>query len=68
MVLDSDRAVEWPNGGAGRSWPGPTTSPLDLHGMLASVGIITAMGGATSHAAVVARALGKPCVVGCAAL
>ncbi|MBB4967391.1 PEP/pyruvate-binding domain-containing protein [Saccharothrix violaceirubra] len=42
----------------------PETSPLDLHGMAASVGIVTARGGPTSHAAVVARAAGTPAVVG----
>src|SRR5205823_1938009 len=68
VVLDSDRAVAMAEAGDQVLLARPTTSPLDLHGMLASVGIITAMGGATSHAAVVARALGKPCVVGCAAL
>jgi pyruvate,orthophosphate dikinase len=68
VVLDSDRAVALAEAGEQVLLARPTTSPLDLHGMLASVGIITAMGGATSHAAVVARALGKPCVVGCAAL
>jgi pyruvate,orthophosphate dikinase len=43
----------------------PETSPDDVHGMIASQGILTARGGATSHAAVVARGLGKPCVSGC---
>ena len=43
----------------------PETSPDDVHGMIASKGILTARGGATSHAAVVARGLGKPCVAGC---
>ncbi len=42
----------------------PLTEPDDVHGMLASKGILTAQGGATSHAAVVARQLGKPCVAG----
>ncbi|HEV7862156.1 MAG TPA: pyruvate, phosphate dikinase, partial [Acidimicrobiia bacterium] len=65
MVFDPDRAVALAEAGEQVLLARPTTSPLDLHGMLASVGIITAMGGATSHAAVVARALGKPCVVGC---
>ena len=41
----------------------PTTSPQDLRGMLAANAIVTARGGATSHAAVVSRALDKPCVV-----
>ncbi|MHB1004627.1 MAG: pyruvate, phosphate dikinase [Chloroflexota bacterium] len=44
------------------------TSPDDVHGMLGAQGILTARGGATSHAAVVARGLGKPCVSGCEAL
>ncbi|MEW6476802.1 MAG: pyruvate, phosphate dikinase [Actinomycetota bacterium] len=68
VVLDPDRAVALAEAGEQVLLARPTTSPLDLHGMLASVGILTAMGGATSHAAVVARALGKPCVVGCAEL
>jgi pyruvate, orthophosphate dikinase len=42
-----------------------TTSPDDIHGMIAARAIVTAQGGATSHAAVVSRALGRPCVVGC---
>jgi pyruvate, orthophosphate dikinase len=41
------------------------TSPDDIHGMAASVGILTATGGMTSHAAVVARGMGKCCVAGC---
>ena len=44
------------------------TSPDDIHGMHAAEGILTARGGATSHAAVVGRGMGKPCVVGCGAL
>ena len=44
------------------------TSPEDIHGMNASEGILTSRGGMTSHAALVARGMGKPCVVGCAAL
>ncbi|HJV45545.1 MAG TPA: pyruvate, phosphate dikinase [Bacillota bacterium] len=41
------------------------TSPDDIHGMVASVGILTSQGGMTSHAAVVARDMSKPCIVGC---
>ncbi len=41
------------------------TSPDDIHGMAVSEGILTARGGMTSHAAVVARGMGKPCVAGC---
>lgn len=44
------------------------TSPEDIHGMSCSLGILTARGGMTSHAAVVARGMGKCCVAGCAAL
>jgi pyruvate,orthophosphate dikinase len=70
-VLDPERAVEL--AGADGSFEDvillrPTTSPQDLHGMLAARGFVTATGGATSHAAVVARALDKPCVVGCGSL
>ncbi|MDH6142361.1 pyruvate,orthophosphate dikinase [Kitasatospora sp. GP30] len=46
----------------------PETSPLDMHGLAAAVGIVTSRGGPTSHAAVVARSLGKPAVVGAAGL
>ncbi|NOT79597.1 MAG: pyruvate, phosphate dikinase [Bacteriovoracaceae bacterium] len=44
------------------------TSPEDIAGMVASQGILTARGGMTSHAAVVARGMGKPCVAGCTAI
>ncbi|MFI5529447.1 pyruvate, phosphate dikinase [Kitasatospora sp. NPDC051853] len=46
----------------------PETSPSDLHGLAAATGIVTARGGPASHAAVVARSLGKPAVVGVAGL
>jgi pyruvate,orthophosphate dikinase len=42
-----------------------TTSPDDVHGMIAAVAVVTEQGGATSHAAVVSRALDTPCVTGC---
>jgi pyruvate,orthophosphate dikinase len=44
------------------------TTPDDIHGMDASKGILTAVGGKSSHAAVVARGMGVPCVVGCGAI
>jgi pyruvate,orthophosphate dikinase len=66
LVLDPDRAVQRAARGEEVILARPITSPLDLHGMIAARGILTATGGATSHAAVVARALGKPCVTGCA--
>jgi pyruvate, orthophosphate dikinase len=46
----------------------PETSPLDLHGLAAAAGVVTARGGPASHAAVVARSMGKPAVVGAADL
>jgi pyruvate,orthophosphate dikinase len=46
----------------------PETNPDDIEGMVAAEGILTAIGGRTSHAAVVARGMGKPCVVGCGVL
>ncbi|MEU8341008.1 PEP/pyruvate-binding domain-containing protein [Spirillospora sp. NPDC048832] len=46
----------------------PVTSPLDMHGLAAAAGVATSQGGPTSHAAVVARAMGKPAVVDAAAL
>jgi pyruvate, orthophosphate dikinase len=64
IVFDSDVAVE-------RAKAGPVilvrweTTPDDIHGMIAAQGILTVHGGMTSHAAVVARGMGKPCVAGC---
>jgi pyruvate, orthophosphate dikinase len=46
----------------------PDTSTADVAGFSASAGILTTVGGRTAHAALVARHMGKPCVVGCAAL
>src|SRR3990172_9137070 len=44
------------------------TDPEDVHGIISAKGVLTSRGGATSHAAVVARGLGKPCVAGCEAI
>jgi pyruvate,orthophosphate dikinase len=44
------------------------TKPEDVHGFFAALGVLTSRGGKTSHAAVVARGLGKPCVVGCVSI
>jgi pyruvate,orthophosphate dikinase len=63
-VFDADDAVEWVNRGEPVILVRIETSPDDFHGMAVSQGIITARGGATSHAAVVARQIGKPCVAG----
>jgi len=67
-AFDADTAEEWGLAGESVILVRPETSPDDVHGMLQAQGILTARGGATSHAAVVARGLGKPCVAGCDAL
>ena len=67
-VFDADTAVEWVDNGEKVILVRIETSPDDFHGMAVSQGIITARGGATSHAAVVARQIGKPCVAGSADL
>jgi pyruvate,orthophosphate dikinase len=67
-VLDADRAAALAAAGHDVVLVRPTTSPQDLRGMLAATAVLTARGGATSHAAVVSRALDKPCVVGAAAI
>jgi pyruvate,orthophosphate dikinase len=67
-VFDADTAVEWVGRGEKVILVRVETSPDDFHGMAVAEGIITARGGATSHAAVVARQIGKPCVAGSAAL
>lgn len=64
-ILDADSAADRAAAGERVLLVRPTTSPLDIRGMLAADGIVTAKGGALSHAAVVSRALDKPCVVGC---
>jgi pyruvate,orthophosphate dikinase len=65
IVFDADTAAE--KGRAGEKvilvrWE---TTPDDIHGLIEAAGILTAHGGMTSHAAVVARGMGKPCVAGC---
>ena len=64
-VFDADTAVEWVGRGERVVLVRIETSPDDFHGMAVAQGILTARGGATSHAAVVARQIGKPCVAGC---
>jgi pyruvate,orthophosphate dikinase len=68
VVFDANTAEE--RGRAGDSvilvrWE---TTPDDIHGLIHAKGVLTAHGGMTSHAAVVARGMGKPCVAGCEAL
>jgi pyruvate, orthophosphate dikinase len=67
-VFNADRAFEMANQGEKVILVRIETSPDDFHGMAAAQGVLTARGGATSHAAVVARQIGKPCVAGCASL
>ncbi|HJW21137.1 MAG TPA: pyruvate, phosphate dikinase [Candidatus Limnocylindrales bacterium] len=67
-VFDADDAVAWVERGEKVVLVRIETSPDDFHGMAVAQGIITARGGATSHAAVVARQIGKPCVAGSADL
>jgi len=65
IYFDADMAEDKAkNGGEDVIMVRPFTKPDDVHGMLASKGILTSEGGATSHAAVVARQFGIPCVVG----
>ena len=63
-VFDADRAAERAAAGEPVILVRIETSPEDFHGMAPSQGVLTARGGATSHAAVVARQIGKPCVAG----
>ncbi len=63
-VFDADTAAEKGNAGEAVILVRPETTPDDIHGMDAARGILTARGGMTSHAAVVARGMGKTCVAG----
>ncbi|MFT5684965.1 MAG: pyruvate,orthophosphate dikinase [Myxococcota bacterium] len=65
VVFDSEEAQELSERGEPVVLVRNETSPEDIQGMTVSQGILTARGGQTSHAAVVARGMGKPCVVGC---
>src|SRR3954468_18268510 len=67
-VFNADRAFEMAQQGEKVVLVRIETSPDDFHGMAAAQGVLTARGGATSHAAVVARQIGKPCVAGVSAL
>ncbi|MBX9685381.1 MAG: pyruvate, phosphate dikinase, partial [Candidatus Obscuribacterales bacterium] len=60
VVFDADTAVEWHRAGKEVIMVRSETKPDDVHGMIASRGILTSRGGATSHAAVVARQFGTP--------
>jgi pyruvate,orthophosphate dikinase len=67
-VFDPDIAEEMGHRGESVILIRQETNPDDVHGMIQAKGILTALGGATSHAAVVARMLGKPCITGCQGL
>jgi pyruvate, orthophosphate dikinase len=67
-VFDSDTAVEWAGRGEDVILVRKETNPDDLRGMVAAQGILTSRGGKTSHAAVVARGMGRTCVCGAEAL
>lgn len=65
VALSSERAIAMKKAGIPCILVREETSPNDFPGMVAAEGILTMRGGSTSHAAVVARGMGKPCVVGC---
>ena len=65
VVFHSDEAQELAERGENVILVRMETSPEDIQGMTVSTGILTSRGGQTSHAAVVARGMGRPCVVGC---
>jgi pyruvate,orthophosphate dikinase len=67
-VFDANTAVKWAHDGKTVILVRDETAPDDVHGMIVAAGVLTARGGATSHAAVVARGMGLACVSGCEAL
>lgn len=68
IVFSADEAESWYKEGRTVILVRNETSPEDVHGMFASAAILTARGGMTSHAALVARGWGKCCIVGCSEL
>ena len=68
IYFDATRAAEASDRGEAVILARPETKPDDIHGIAAASGVVTSRGGATSHAAVVTRGMGKPCIVGCEAL
>jgi pyruvate,orthophosphate dikinase len=68
VVFDADTAEQRGRAGEKVILVREETKPEDIHGFFAAQGILTARGGKTSHAAVVARGMGKPCVSGCDAI
>jgi len=68
VVFDSDEAEKLGREGVPVVLVRPETTPDDIHGIVEAQGVLTSRGGMTCHAAIVARGMGKPCVVGCEAL
>lgn len=68
VVFDPDEAEVMGNDGKKVILVRTETTPDDIHGIVAAQGVLTSRGGMTSHAAVVARGMGKPCVSGCEAI
>lgn len=68
VVLDADRAERLAKEGHKVILVAAETTPEDIHGVIAAEGVLTGRGGMTSHAAVVTRGMGKPCVCGCEAV
>jgi pyruvate, orthophosphate dikinase len=68
LVFEADEAAERGAAGEDVILVRPETMPDDIHGLIGARGVLTARGGMTSHAAVVARGMGKPCVAGCGEL
>src|SRR5579864_4023672 len=67
-VFDADTAVEWGKQGKAVILVRVETNPNDVHGMVEAKGILTQTGGTASHAALVARGMGRPCVVGASSI
>jgi pyruvate,orthophosphate dikinase len=67
-VFDADTAVAWGKQGKAVILVRVETNPNDVHGMVEAKGILTQTGGTASHAALVARGMGRPCVVGASAI
>ncbi len=65
VVFDADEAEARGSRGESVILVRPETTPDDIHGMVEADGVLTSRGGLTCHAAIVARGMGKPCVVGC---
>ena len=68
VVFDADEAEQLGNKGKKVILVRPETTPDDIHGIIAAQAVVTSRGGMTSHAAVVARGMGKACICGCEAL